>query len=107
MPGNPVSDEGDPKLIYLDDYPSLPADAPLGCPHIVDLSSLSEDFPQEEMSIPDLVVTVLFKYKPVTLRAFLDLERPEVHFVNHPPYPSTFDFCIQRTGRIVKVSLPL
>ncbi len=107
MSDNPVTAEADLKLKYLDDYPKLPADAPLGCPHIVDLSSLDEDWPQAEMSIPDLVVTVLFKYRPAALDAFLDLKRKDVHFVRHHSRSATLDFCIQRAGRIVKVLLSL
>ncbi len=102
-----MSDNSDPnklhrELIYLDDYSQLPARAPFGCPHIVDIENLSEDFLQAEVGIPELVVTVLYKYRPAALRAFLDLERPEVHFVRHNGGRQV-DFCIQRQGRVVKV----
>lgn len=87
-------------LVYLSDYPKLPANAPVGHPHLVDLTSLSEEFPQEAMTIPDLVVTILFKYKPAALTAFLDLNRRKVHFLRS----GSLDICISRKGKIVKVT---
>lgn len=102
MSGIPALDETDLSIKYLHDYPKLPANAPLGCPHIVDFSSIDVECPQDELSIPDLVATVLFKYRPAALDAFLDLKRKKVHVVRHNSL-STLDFCIQRTGRIVKV----
>ena len=95
-------DDDFPQVVYLDSFPQLPANAPLGHPHILDLNSLSEDFPQEEATIPDIVVTILFKYKPEALKAFLDLNRAHVHFLLRES--ANLDFCILRNGKTVKVT---
>lgn len=88
---------------YLGVYPKLPIDAPIGYPHIIDLECLDHDYSDlQKLSIADLVVTVLFKYMPGALTAFLDLDRPKFHYIlgglkNH------LDFCIKRDGRMVTV----
>ncbi len=68
---------------YLDGYPKLPVDAPVGYPHIIGIECLDEDFyASQPIGIADLVVTVLFKFMPGALTAFLDLNRPK--FPLHP-----------------------
>lgn len=99
-------DPYNPKLTYLSDYPKLPIDAPVGHPHLVDPGSVSEEFPQAELTIADLVVTVLFKYMPEALTAFLDLDRPEVHYIQGGG-STRLDFCIKRDKRVVTVSLDI
>ncbi|KAL8830674.1 MAG: hypothetical protein Q9191_001299 [Dirinaria sp. TL-2023a] len=88
-------------FLYCSDFPELPADAPVGHPHILDLKCLLALRGQKGPTIPDLVVTVLFKYKPEALKAFLDLGRSEVHFLRRNP-PER-DFCISRKGKLVKI----
>ena len=90
-----------PNLVVLHSYPRLPARAPIGFPHLVDLTSLSDDYPPSTMTIADLVVSILYNYRPEALTAFLDLERQYVHFVRRSP--TAQDFCIARSGKIVKV----
>ena len=89
-------------VVYLDDFLLLPASAPFGHPHILDLESIYEHLMQNEPTIPDIVVTILFKYDSAALRGFLDLERSEVHFLRREW--GRLDFCISRKGKRVKVS---
>ena len=87
---------------YINSYPILPADAPFGHPHIIDLERLDVVFYVYPISIADLVVTILFKLKPEALTAFLDLNRPRFHYIQLGPADRS-DFCIKRDGRIVTV----
>lgn len=74
-------DQYNPKLTYLGDYAQLPIDAPVGHPHRVDPDSIKEDFTNEDLTTADLVFTILFKFMPEALTAFLDLDRPNVHYI--------------------------
>lgn len=53
------------------------------------------------MTIADLVVTVLFKFRPEALEQFLDLKRPAVKFLRERK--SYLDFCISRVEDLVEV----
>ena len=98
-------DESDnPKLTYLGDYAQLPVDAPVGHPHLVDPASVDEEFLPEDLTIADLVVTILFKFQPEALTAFLDLDRPKVHYIEGGTRGCRLDFCIKRDKRVVTVS---
>jgi len=72
---------------------------------LVDLTSVSEDIPQQDMTILDLVVTILLKFNSQALDAFLDLDRSEVHFLSRRNMSSDLDFCIKRKDRTIKVDL--
>lgn len=93
-----------PKLKYLGDYPKLPIDAPVGHPHLVDPASVDEEYPQQSLTVADLVVTILFKFMPEALTAFLDLERPKVLYIQGGKKGTRLDFCIKRDKRVVTVS---
>ena len=96
------SHDEDIKLVYLSDYPELPTDAPIGHPHIVNLSALQDDVPTDDITIADVVASVLFKYRPSALTAFLDLDRSHVHFLCRSG--GELDFCISRKGQTVKIT---
>ena len=85
-------DPNNPKLKYLTDYAKLPSDAPVGHPHLVDPKSVPKEYPQDELTIADLVVTILFKFMPEALIAFLDLDRPQgpLHSRRHQRQPLGF-----------------
>ena len=106
MATNGIEDDF-PELVYLSDCPELKVDAPVGCPHLVDPSTISEEFTQKNLTIADLVATILFRYRPEALRAFLDLKRNHVRYLRREALSSSFlDFCIQRKGKVVTVSHP-
>ena len=95
--------EGVKPVKYLDGYPKLPVDAPIGYPHIIDIECLDEDFyASQPITIADLVVTVLFKFMPGALTAFLDLHRRKFHYIQAGGQ-TRLDFCIKRNGRTVSV----
>lgn len=71
----------EPGLIYLNDHPDLLAKAPCGFPHLLDIARVDETIPHIEFSIVDIAVTVLYKYRPQSLKAFLDLDCAEIHFL--------------------------
>ena len=89
-----------PDLVYLNYVRELPADTPDGYPHLIEINSLCGWSPQRELTIPDIIVTILFRYSREALLAFLDLERPSV-FLLH--MTSELAFSIARTGRFVRV----
>ena len=89
---------------YLDVYPELPIDTPIGCPHIIDVDSMDHDFyDHQNMTIADAVVTILYKFMPSALTAFLDLDRPYFHYIQAGRPGVRLDFCIKRDGRMVIV----
>ena len=88
---------------YIDSYRDLPANVPFGHPHIIDLERLDRVFDDYPISIADLVVTILFKFKPGALRTFLDLKRPRFHYI-HVGRITQSEFCIKRDGRTVTVN---
>ncbi|CAD6580863.1 MAG: hypothetical protein ASARMPRED_000348 [Alectoria sarmentosa] len=96
------NDPYNPKLTYLGDYADLPIDAPVGHPHLVDPDSVDEEFTQEDLTVADLVVTILFKFMPEALTAFLDLNRPKVHYIQGGS-SCRLDFCIKRNNRLVTI----
>lgn len=88
---------------YLGGYSELPIDAPIGYPHVVDLDCLDHDFYYSQpISIADLVVTILFKFTPNALTAFLNMDRPNFHYIRAGG-PTSLDFCIKRDSRMVSV----
>ena len=96
-------DYGAEPVRYLDVYPKLPTNTPIGHPHIIDLECLDHDLPgTQSITIADLVVTVLFKFTPGTLTSFLDLERPKFLYMEAGG-PGRLEFCIKRDGRMVIV----
>lgn len=99
-----ASDDKVKPLKYLDVYPKLPIDAPIGYPHIIDLDSLDHDhYYGQELSIVDAVATRLFRFSPGILTAFLDLDRPKFLFIQGGKSEDSLDLCIKRDGRTVKV----
>lgn len=99
-----ASDDEVKPLKYLDVYPKLPIDAPIGYPHILDLDSVDDYYcDRQVLSIADAVVTILFKFSPGTLTAFLDLDRPNFLFIQGGMSGVRLDFCIKRNGRTVEV----
>lgn len=96
-------DDGMKPVKNLDSYPKLPVDAPIGYPHIIDLECLEDDFyASQPTSDADLVVTILFKFMPGALTAFLDLNRPKFHYIQAGGQ-TRLDFCIKRDDRTVSV----
>lgn len=95
-----------PELTYLPDCADLPIDAPIGHPHLVDPESVSDRFVPQDLTVADVVVTTLFKYQPEALTAFLDLDRPKVHYIQ-AGRRSRLDICIKREGRVVTVSFEI
>ena len=96
------STEDKMSIEYINSYPNLPANAPFGHPHIIDSERLDVVLYVYLISIADLVVTILFKLKPGALTAFLDLKRPNFHYIQAGSGDRS-DFCIKRDGRIVTV----
>ena len=90
---------------YLNVYPELPIDAPIGCPHIVENEFRDHSCPDyQEMSIADAVVTILYRFMPGALTAFLNLDCPNFHYIQAGQTGGgRLDFCIKRDGRTVTV----
>ena len=90
---------------YLNVYPELRIDAPIGCPHIVEDNFRDHSCPDyQEMSIADAVVTILYRFMPGALTAFLNLDCPTFIYIQAGPTGGgRLDFCIKRDGRTVTV----
>ena len=87
------------KLKYLSICPEVPPDRPYGSPHLIDTSSFSEDTFKDELHTADAIVTLLHKWCPWTMNAFLDLKLPNFEFHRH----EASDYCLD-TRIIRKVS---
>ena len=86
---------------YLNDYPELPADAPIDHPHIIDTDLNEGVFKYELHNVPDTVVTILYKLRPEALTSFLNMDRPYFHYIHALENEDLF--CIQRNSRQVTV----
>ena len=93
------------EIQYLSSCPQLPATAPFGHPHLVDVDSVDMDFPlpQPGLGVADFVVTVLFNHKSETLQRFLDLSHDFKFWIRHKEECGSLDFCIVRKGSVVTV----
>ena len=89
------------EVVYIDFEPHLRSYAPAGHPHLLGLKCLHPHLPVQMKTEADVVATILFFYKLETLKAFLDLERPNVHLLSGRS--DDIDFCISRRNRVVKV----
>jgi hypothetical protein len=63
---------------------NLPADAPEGTPHVIDIGTIPEDeeaIERAHLRAPDMIVTVLYNINPKALQALLDLNIKDFIFV--------------------------
>ncbi|KAL9098559.1 MAG: hypothetical protein Q9163_005804 [Psora crenata] len=68
------------ELRYRSDFLRLPRNTPRDHPHIVDTTSIGDEFPQGEIGFADLVVTILFMHDPRLLNDFLDFNKHSFDF---------------------------
>lgn len=92
------------ELKYLNIVSLLPAEAPLGHPHLLDLDSIDTEEFQPDLRIADMVVTVCYNHKPSTLDHFLDHSRDFMLRRCQVPYQGLDDFCIVRKEDFITVS---
>ena len=95
-------DPADVAVTYLDTNLHLPADAPLGWPHLIDLSALEES-DTTGLCIADMVVTVLLNHSPATLARFMDMSHNFVFHVKERHTSDDQDLLIVRTEMAVTV----
>ena len=92
-------------VVYEKSFPRLPSNAPLGCAHIINVSTY-QNRARPFIRVADIVVTFLFNYCPDLLYAFLNVTR-------HPEFTLTRveaagrecrNFSIERSELTVTVS---
>lgn len=59
---------------YIIDLPDFPADAPQGCPHVLDLSQIDLTDDTIPISFPDIIATVLYNFDKKYLEVFMDVD---------------------------------
>ncbi len=79
-----------------------------GYPRVIDLKSFTEASNKQNLTMADVVATVLFNYDPLSLHAFMDLDMyPRFRFVRKEHDRKAKDFVIERHresfGIVVKV----
>ena len=79
-----------------------------GYPRVIDLKSFTEVSNKQNLTMADVVATVLFNYDPLSLHAFMDLDMyPRFRFVRKEHDRKAKDFVIERHresfGIVVKV----
>ena len=90
---------------YIATCAQLPADAPVGSPHIIDLEGIDYDAVESKLRIPDLVATVCLNNSPKTLKRFMDFSRIFKYHYHFKKQGTFLDFCIIREKNIVTVEL--
>ena len=79
----------------------LPANAPEGHPHIIDLEAINENDLPDDLKAVDVIATVLYKWDPEALQNLLDLSKEDFHFGHLTA--SQYETYIIRNGRYVRV----
>ena len=80
-----------------------------GFPRVIELNDFSEASNKENLTMADVVATVLFEYDPMSLDAFIDKDNyPAFHFIRKESNRKARNFVIERSresyGVVVKVS---
>jgi hypothetical protein len=102
-----VSDDTPIRCIDIDDPVNLPANAPTGCPHIIDLQRVADyidDFGSHRIGLHavDTIATVLYKWNPAGLVDLLDMTKDSFHWKYYNF--SNYEIYVVRSGKNVKVS---
>jgi hypothetical protein len=91
-----------PPPAYLDNYPELPADAPLGHSHLIDCSQPTAS---QDNKLADVIPTILHNWNPDALQAFLYLKKEKFIFkIEQAAGSKQINYVIARTGDTVVVS---
>lgn len=91
-----------PALEYLDHH-ALPANRPVGYPHLINMDVYDEKMKKQNLRITDAVVTVLYHWEPEALAAFLDDDLKVFQFRVEEKIKYPHNFYVQRTGKRVDV----
>ena len=80
-----------------------------GFPRVIELKDFTEASNKENLTMADVVATVLFEYDPMSLEAFVDKDNyPTFHFIRKESDRKARNFVIERRresyGGVVKVS---
>ena len=99
-------DDGYGPLRYLAVHDDLPIDRPIGYPHVIGNKVIYEDSEEiDNLRAADGAVTLLYRYDPQALDAFLDLSKKAFVFWRKEPRGSaTHHVLIMRRGKTVTVS---
>jgi len=106
----PCSTNGPPIKFLLEKESKLTSAARKhGHPRIVDITAFTEETSKQNFTMADIVATILWNYKPETLKAFLDTEIcPKFSFVRKGSNGDKDNFVIERErkepGLVVTVS---
>jgi hypothetical protein len=98
---------GPVKRLSIDTPISLPANAPLDCPHIIDFQGVRNHInylgsDHIGLRAVDAIATTLYKWDPAALQDLLDLTKDSFHWKYHNS--SDYEIYVIRTGKNVKVS---
>lgn len=109
-----------PDVVFKDFSIHLPANRPLGGPHVIDTRQSGGYVDTCQYTIADAIVTLLCKYNAEALNAFLDGSRPYFVLQRRTSDTSTIDadlkqagsvkltrIDLMRDGRVVHVSIDL
>lgn len=101
-PKLPVDYPNLPALEYLDHYAALPADRPVGYPHLINTDKFKEENQRQNLRIADAIVTVLYNWEPEALAAFLDHDLEDFRFQVEDSNIYPHNFFVQRKGKRVE-----
>ena len=90
--------------LFFIDHPKLPANAPIGFPHIIDAKRFGPDTDKRNLHTADGIATLLFLWRPEVLDDFLDMTVPIFEFVRREHNSFMLDTIIARDHRTVAVS---
>lgn len=98
----PDDDPSYPALEYLHHYAALPANRPVGYPHLINTDKYTEYIQLQNLRIADAVVTVLYKWEPEALATFLDDDLEDIRFQVQDHRQDPHKFYVQRQGKRVE-----
>lgn len=87
---------------HLHIHIDLPADAPDGHPHIINIESFNEEFPPEDLKAVDAIASVLYKWNPKALSDLLDLNKDTFYWCFNNGHG--YEIFVSRIGDKVRVS---
>jgi hypothetical protein len=94
-------------LQYSNDYPYLPASAPVNHPHLIDTANWDESITDlQNLRLADGILTLMYKWKPIAVNKFLDYTfYTHVVFTRSPRETSDLgrDLVVIRKGNHVHV----
>ena len=75
----------------------------MGYPHLINMDSFNENTDNRQLSIPDMIVTLLYHYDEEVLSIFLNPYHRRIKFCRREPRNGDDEFVIERNDNMISV----